>query len=31
VNPKKVPPGFIEEHRQELAIAVGNGLHIFFD
>jgi len=31
LNVRKVPPAFIEEHRQEFAVAVGNGLHIFFD
>jgi type IV pilus assembly protein PilM len=31
MNAKKVPPAFVEEHRQEFAVAVGNGLHIFFD
>lgn len=31
VNARKVAPGFVEEHRQEFAVAVGNGLHIFFD
>ena len=31
VNVRKVAPGFVDEHRQEFAIAVGNGLYIFFD
>jgi type IV pilus assembly protein PilM len=31
VNPRRVAPGFAEEHKQEFAIAIGNGLHIFFD
>lgn len=31
VNVRKVAPAFVDEHRQELAVAVGNGLHIFFD
>ncbi|CAN5559149.1 hypothetical protein BH11ARM1_BH11ARM1_17310 [soil metagenome] len=31
VNARKVPPAFVEEHRQEFAVAIGNGLHIFFD
>jgi len=31
VNAKKVPPAFVEEHKQAFAVAVGNGLHIFFD
>jgi type IV pilus assembly protein PilM len=31
VNPKKVAPGFAEDHRQEFAVAIGNALHIFFD
>jgi len=28
---RKVTPAFAEEHRQEFAVAVGNGLHIFFE
>ena len=28
---KKVAPGFVDEHREEFSIAIGNGLHIFFD
>ena len=31
VNARKVASGFVEEHKQEFAVAVGNGLHIFFD
>lgn len=31
VNVRKVAPGFVDDHRQEFAVAVGNGLHIFFD
>jgi type IV pilus assembly protein PilM len=31
INPRKVPQGFVDEHRQEFAVAIGNGLHIFFD
>jgi type IV pilus assembly protein PilM len=31
MNIRKVAPAFVEEHRQEFAVAVGNGLHIFFD
>lgn len=31
VNAKKVAPEFVDEHRQEFAVAVGNGLHILFD
>jgi len=31
VNMRKVAPGYADEHRQEFAVAVGNGLHIFFD
>jgi type IV pilus assembly protein PilM len=30
-NVRKVAPTFIDEHRNEFAIAIGNGLHIFFD
>jgi len=30
-NVRKVAPTFIDEHRSEFAIAIGNGLHIFFD
>ncbi|HLK13598.1 MAG TPA: type IV pilus assembly protein PilM [Fimbriimonadaceae bacterium] len=28
---KKVAPGFAQEHAPDFAIAIGNGLHIFFD
>lgn len=31
LNVRKVAPDFVDEHRQEFAIAVGNGLYIFFD
>lgn len=31
VNSKKVSPEFVMEHKQEFAVAIGNGLHIFFD
>jgi type IV pilus assembly protein PilM len=31
VNVRKVPGQFLDEHRHEFAVAVGNGLHIFFD
>jgi type IV pilus assembly protein PilM len=31
VNARKVAPGYLDEHREEFAVAVGNGLHIFFD
>lgn len=31
LNMRKVAPAYAEEHRQEFAIAVGNGLHIFFE
>ncbi len=30
-NMRKVAPEFVDEHRNEFAIAIGNGLHIFFD
>jgi type IV pilus assembly protein PilM len=30
-NVRKVAPAFLDEHRNEFAIAIGNGLHIFFD
>lgn len=30
-NMRKVAPTFVDEHRDEFAIAIGNGLHIFFD
>lgn len=31
LNVRKVAPGFVDEHRQEFAVAIGNALHIFFD
>jgi len=31
VNAKKVTAEFVDDHRQEFAVAVGNGLYIFFD
>lgn len=31
LNAKKIAPGFVDDHRAEFAVAVGNGLHIFFD
>lgn len=31
VSAKKVAPDYVEEHRQEFIIAIGNGLHILFD
>jgi len=31
VNAKKVTPEFVHEHQQEFAMAIGNGLYIFFD
>ena len=31
LNAKKIAPGFVDAHRAEFAVAVGNGLHIFFD
>jgi type IV pilus assembly protein PilM len=31
LNVKKVAPGFVEENSADFAIAIGNGLHIFFD
>lgn len=30
LNAKKVTPEFVADHAQEFAVAVGNGLHIFF-
>jgi hypothetical protein len=30
MNAKKVTDQFVQEHSQEFAVAVGNGLHIFF-
>lgn len=31
LNARKIAPGFVDDHRSEFAVAVGNGLHIFFD
>jgi len=31
VNAKKAGQEFVDEHRQEFAVAIGNGLHILFD
>jgi type IV pilus assembly protein PilM len=31
VNARKLPPEFTDEHRAEFAVALGNGLYIFFD
>lgn len=31
LNAKKITPEYVNEHRAEFAVAVGNGLHIFFD
>lgn len=31
ISAKKLEPGLMENHREEFAIAVGNGLHICFD
>lgn len=31
LNAKRIAPGFVDDHRAEFAVAVGNGLHIFFD
>jgi type IV pilus assembly protein PilM len=31
VSGKKIAPDYIEEHRQEFVVAIGNGLHILFD
>lgn len=31
VNARKLAPDFTQEHRSEFAIALGNGLYIFFD
>jgi len=31
INVRKVAPEFIDEHRQQFAVAVGNGLYPFFD
>lgn len=30
VNVRKVTPDYVEEHREEFAVAVGNGLHVVF-
>ncbi len=31
ITAKKIAPGFLEEHRQDFVVAVGNGLHVLFD
>lgn len=31
INARKVPQDFVDQHRGEFAVAIGNGLHIFFD
>jgi type IV pilus assembly protein PilM len=31
LNMKKVAPGYAQEHAQDFAVAIGNGLYIFFD
>jgi type IV pilus assembly protein PilM len=31
VSGKRIEPNFVEEHRPDFAVAVGNGLHIFFE
>lgn len=31
LNTKKATDEFVNDHRQEFAVAIGNGLHIFFD
>jgi type IV pilus assembly protein PilM len=31
LNMKKVAPGYAEEHAPDFAVAIGNGLHIYFD
>lgn len=31
INEKKIAPGYLEENRQDLTIAVGTALHILFD
>ncbi|MBX3117811.1 MAG: type IV pilus assembly protein PilM [Fimbriimonadaceae bacterium] len=31
LNIRKVPPAYVDEHREEFAVAVGNGLHICFE
>ena len=31
VNARKATAEYVDEHRQEFAVAIGNGLHILFD
>lgn len=31
VNAKKLTPDFLDQHRHDFAVAIGNGLHILFD
>jgi type IV pilus assembly protein PilM len=31
LNARKVAPGFVDEYKHHFAIAIGNGLHIFYD
>jgi len=31
VGGKRIEPQFVDDHRPDFAIAVGNGLHIFFE
>lgn len=31
IGGKKIDPQFVDQHRPDFAVAVGNGLHIFFD
>jgi Tfp pilus assembly PilM family ATPase len=31
ISSKRLEPQFVDEHRPDFAVAVGNGLHIFFD
>lgn len=31
ISARKVPQEFIDQHRSEFAVAIGNGLHIFFE
>jgi type IV pilus assembly protein PilM len=31
VNARKLPPEFTEEHKSEFAVAIGNGLYVFYD
>jgi type IV pilus assembly protein PilM len=31
ISGKRIEPDFVEEHRPDFLVAVGNGLHIFFD